>query len=250
MKPPRDSSRRRSRQTLPVAPRCPSSTSTRLSSPKSRTATRFTPFFSASLLRSMISTGANRSEPARAGEHPCVQAAFPQLALVLSRHLLVRGHQHDVVEPPAGPGQVVPVLQDVGVHEERLAGAGRALEGEGTQIVRCVVGEARSRPVAELRLVQAGAKRLGVVEVAVEVVLGEQQGEILVRLPGPAVLPGHAQPPAERPDVGVVFREPVEGDPRGGASGRAPGSIRSPPPAAPISPGARPTCASISPMSS
>ena len=159
--------------------------------------------------REQVRTGA-------AGEQPCVQAAFPQLPLVLRRHLFVGGHQHDVVEPPAGPAQVAPVLQDMGVHEEGLAGAGGALEGKGAQVVRCVVREVEGWRVVGLRPVEVGAQRLGVVEIAAQVVLGEQQGQVLVGLPGPAVLPGHAQPPTQRPDVAVVLGEPVGRHPGAG----------------------------------
>ena len=89
--------------------------------------------------------------------------------------------------PPAS-AKPVPVLEEVGVHDERLAGAGRALEGDGAKVVRGVVGHPLRLRVLALRLVQIGAEALRIGEVAVQVVLGEQQGEVLVGLPRP----GHA----------------------------------------------------------
>ena len=101
----------------------------------------------------------------------------------------------------------MPVLEDVGVHDERLAGAGRALEGDGAKVVRRVVRHQLGQRILAFCLVQIGAQAFGVGEVAVQVVLGEQQGEILVGLPRPAMLPGHAQTAAQRGDVGVVLEE-------------------------------------------
>ena len=127
--------------------------------------------------------------------------------------MLVRGYQHDVVQPPAGPVQIVSVLQDMSVHEEGLARARRALKGEGAQTPRFVGRNGRVQPLSDDRPVQLGAQPLGVIEVAAQVVLREQQGEILVGLPGSPLLLRHAQPAAVRGEVGVVFGKPVGGDP-------------------------------------
>ena len=123
---------------------------------------------------------------------------------MLGRHLLVRRQQDDVVEPPAGPVHVVAELQDVGVHQERLAGTGRALKGEGAQVVRLIIRHGRGQPIFGFGRVQVGAQPFGIVEIARQVVLGEQHGEILIRLPCPPVLTGHAQPAAVRGNIGVV----------------------------------------------
>ena len=89
-----------------------------------------------------------------------MEAALAELALVLRRHLLVRGQQDDVVEPPARLAKPVPVLEEMGVHDERLAGAGRALEGDGAEVVRRVVRHPLRLRVLALRLVQVSARRL------------------------------------------------------------------------------------------
>ncbi len=130
---------------------------------------------------------------------------------MLYGHLLVRRHQDHVVETPARKVQIVPVLQYVGVHQQGFAGTGRALEGDGTQVIRPVLrhggGEAISLPVA----VQIGTQRCRVRKVPVQVVLGEQKGDVLMRLPGAAVLTGHPQSLAVRGDVGSVFGQQIGG---------------------------------------
>ena len=104
------------------------------------------------------------------------------------------------------------------MHDECLAGAGRALEGDGTKVVRRVVRHHLGHRVLALRLVQIGAQPFGIIEVAVQVMLGEQQGEVLMGLPRAAVLsgtpalPGHAQPAAQGGDVGVVLGELLRAD--------------------------------------
>ena len=94
-----------------------------------------------------------------AGEQPRVEPARVHLALVLRRHLLVGGQQHDVVEPASRPIEVVPVLQDVRVHEQRLAGAGGALEGQNPQVIRRVRRQGRRLPPQLPREIQIAAQR-------------------------------------------------------------------------------------------
>ena len=103
-------------------------------------------------------------------------------------------------------------LQDMGVHEERLARAGRALKGEGAQVVRFIVRHGCSQPLPSLDRVQVGAQRFGVGEITIQVMFGEQQGKVLIRLPFPVVFTGHAQPAAMRREVSVVCRELVRRD--------------------------------------
>ena len=147
-------------------------------------------------------------------------------SLVLRRHLLVGRQQNDVVEPPARLPKPVPVLEEVGVHDEGLAGAGGALESDGAKVVRGVVRQPLGQRILAFRLVEIGAEALRIGEVAVQVVFGEEEREVLVGLPRPAVLPGHAEPYAQRGDVGVVRAEllrrhlgaggvPVEAEHRG-----------------------------------
>ena len=63
-------------------------------------------------------------------------------------------------------------------------------------------------------------ERLGVVEIPAQVVFAEEEREILVRLPGPAVLPCHAQPATVRGDVRVVIGKLVDQHPRPGGKRR------------------------------
>lgn len=97
------------------------------------------------------------------------------------------------------------VLQQVGVHQQGLAGAGSALEGDRAQLLRPVLrqggGEAVALPVA----VEVGAQRRRVLEVAAQVMFGEQQSGVLMRLPGAAMLTGHPQLLAVERDVGGVL---------------------------------------------
>ena len=90
------------------------------------------------------------------------------------------------------------------MHQERLAGAGRALKGECAQVVRLIIRHGRGQPIFDLGRVQVGAQPFGVVKIAMQIVLGEQQGEILIGLPCPPVLTGHAQLAAVRGNIGVV----------------------------------------------
>ena len=148
-----------------------------------------------------------------AGEQPRMDSARVQLALVLRRHLLVRRQQHDVVQPPSRPAQVVPVLQDVRVHEERLARTRGTLERQDTQVVRRVLRHREHLPLHLPRHVQVRPQRFRLIEIPPQVVLREQQGEVLVRLPGAAVIRRHPQPHAEGRDVRVVLGEPLVGHP-------------------------------------
>ena len=108
--------------------------------------------------------------------------------------------------------QVVLELQDVGVHEKRLARAGGALKGNGAQIVGVVIRHGRGRAVFGLGFVQVGAQFFGIVKIAAQVVFGEKQSKVLIGLPLPSLLAVHAQLAAVRRDVGVVGRKLVGGD--------------------------------------
>ena len=145
--------------------------------------------------------------PGLGGKQPCGQAACPQFLLMLHRHLFVGRQQNDVIEAPAGGSQILPVLQDMGVHEEGLAGAGRALKRDGPQVVGRVFRHVPRQPVCGPRPIQVGAKRLGIVEIPVQVTFGEQQREVLIRLPDAALFRGHTQLVTVRNDVGVVLSQ-------------------------------------------
>ena len=64
------------------------------------------------------------------------------------------------------------------------------------------------------RQIQISEQSLRIVEVTVQVVLREQQRNVLVRFPLPAVFSGHPQPPAVYGEVSVVFRKPIDRHPR------------------------------------
>ena len=83
------------------------------------------------------------------------------------------------------------VLQNMGVHEKRFTRSRRALESEGMQVFYCVVRHTRSRTMAGFLMVQVGAQGLEIVEIAMQIMLGEQQGEVLVGFPGPTVFLCH-----------------------------------------------------------
>ena len=142
-----------------------------------------------------------------AGKHARVEPARVQLPLVLRRHLLVGGQQHDVVELSPRSIEVVPVLQDVRVHQQRLARPRGALEGENPQIVARILRQRHHLPRHRPHPSQIPAQRLGILEVPVKIVLGEQQRDVLMGLPCPPVLSGHAQPVAVCDDVPVVLPE-------------------------------------------
>ena len=131
---------------------------------------------------------------------------------MLGRHLFVGRQQDDIIQPSAGPVQVVLKLQDMSVYEERFARAGCALKGEGAQVVRFKVRHGCRLSALSLGRVQVGAQRLGVGEITVQVMFGEQQGKILIGLPFPLVLAGHTQFAAMRSDVGVVCGKLFGGD--------------------------------------
>ena len=103
---------------------------------------------------------------------------------MLLRQPLVGGQQENAVElvSPAVPGQVVTVLQDVGVHQQRFAAAGGHPEGElvelwpshGGFVERSdLVGLVVVRVVPGHLCVQRLEQRLRVAEVAVEINLAE-----------------------------------------------------------------------------
>ena len=140
-----------------------------------------------------------------AGKQPRSQTAFPHFALVLQRHLLIRRHQHNIVQPLSRTFQIMTVLQNMGVHEERLSRTRRALESESVQVFYCIVWHDRSRTMAGFLMVQVGEQGLGIVKIAMQIMFCEQQGEILVGFPGPPVFLCHTQLVAVRRDVGVVF---------------------------------------------
>ena len=101
----------------------------------------------------------------------------------------------------------MPVLQDVGVHEEGLPGSGRALKGERVQVVRFVIRHVPGRAIHGFFPVEVRAQGFGVVEIPAQVVFGEQQGEVLVGFPRAPVFLCDSQLVAVRGDIGVVVGE-------------------------------------------
>src|SRR5690606_28689587 len=119
-------------------------------------------------------------------EQLCLYAGRRELPQVLLREPLVRREQDDAVQltPPAVPGEVMLELEDVGVHHQRLAAAGRHPQGElvelwprlGVRIQRSeLVGLGLVRVVRGDLSVQRREQRLRVAEVAIEVDLREEQ---------------------------------------------------------------------------
>ena len=67
-----------------------------------------------------------------------------RFAQVLAGHPLVRGYQYDFIEFVQSfvLFQIMPVLQNVGVQKQCFARTGRALEGQGLEIVDRIFGNA------------------------------------------------------------------------------------------------------------
>ena len=155
-----------------------------------------------------------------------VDARRLELAQVLLREPCVWRKQEDAVQlaPPAMPGQCVPVLQDVDVHQQRLAAAGGHPEGELVEL-RPGLGRfvERGDPVGlglafvagGHLLVQIPEQRLGITEVAVEIDLAEEQRQVLEVLPDDRLVAA-GDPPLVQPlrvldDVLVVFEQQLSG---------------------------------------
>ena len=145
---------------------------------------------------------------------------------MLLREPFVGGEQEDTVQlpPPAVQGERVLVLQDIGMHQQRLAAAGGHPEGELVELrpglggfvergdlvglgLACVVG-------GHLR-VQGGEQGLGIAEVAVQVDLAEEEGQVLEVLPDDRFFapgdPPFVQPLGMLDDVLVVLQKQFGG---------------------------------------
>ena len=165
-----------------------------------------------------------------AGEKPAAvlleqfggQAGGFKLAQMLAAQALIRGQQEDAIElaPPSVLFEAELVLQDVGVHQQRLAAARRAPIGDLVDLPPSLGIPLEGRDVVALRLVriadsQLGVdrrqQRLGIAEVSVEIDLGEQQGQILEIFPHDRRLatrdPALVQPQCVLHDVLVVFEK-------------------------------------------
>ena len=145
-----------------------------------------------------------------------------ELAQVLLAQPLVGREQDDAVQlaPPAVFLQVVLVLKDVGVHQQRLAAAGGAPVGELVELRPGLGRLVEGRDLVGLRLVrvvggdlrvQRREQRLRVAEVAVEVDLGEEQRQVLEVLPDDRLFAARdapiVQPLRVLDDVLVVFEQ-------------------------------------------
>ena len=113
---------------------------------------------------------------------------------------------------PLRPAEVVEELQDVHMHEQRLAAAGGAHEGELVHFVRRVGRKAdppgRLRGDFLKKGVQIRAEGRSVGKIAVEVHLREQQGQVLEIFPADAA-PFRADGLGVAADVFVVQAQPV-----------------------------------------
>ena len=140
---------------------------------------------------------AGEESPALLAEDLRLDPRRLELAQVLAREPFVRGQQDDAVEVAGAAvarGQA-PVLEDVGVHEQRLAAAGGHPERQLVELRRSVAfggslverGDAVGLRLAFVECgdacVQRREQRTRVAEPAVEVDLGEEQGEVLEVLP-------------------------------------------------------------------
>ena len=141
---------------------------------------------------------------------------------MLLREPFIGCEQDDAVQfaTPAMPGQGVPVLQDVRVHQQRLAAAGGHPEGELVELRPGLGGFVERRDPVTLGLalvagghllVQIPEQRLGIAEVAVEVDLAEEQGQILEVLPDDRLIAA-GYPPVVQPlrvldDVLIIFQQ-------------------------------------------
>ena len=102
-----------------------------------------------------------------------------QLLQVLTAQALVGREQNDLVGIDTGHTllEVMQILTDIDVQQQRLAAAGGVPEGDLVQIIRLEIAErfrARLGAVARHFLVQAIEQVLTVVEVPVQIQLGEQ----------------------------------------------------------------------------
>ena len=185
------------------------------------------PISSRSLVISRISTACpvNSPRPSLLNSS-AVDARRLELAQVLLGQPLVGREQQDAVQlaPPAVLLQVVLVLEDVGVHQQRLAAAGGAPVGQLVELRPGLGGLVEGRNLVGLGLVrvvgghlrvQRREQRLGIAEVAVEVDLGEEQGQVLEVLPDDRLLAARdapfVQPLRVLDDVLVVLQQQLGG---------------------------------------
>ncbi len=140
---------------------------------------------------------------------------------MLLRQPLVGRKQQDAVQlaTPTVLLQSVLVLEDVGVHQERLAAAGGAPVGQLVELRPGISATVEGHDLVGLWLVrvinghlrvQRREQCLGIAEVAVEVDLGEEQGQVLEILPDDRLLasrnPPLVQPLCVLDDVLVVLQ--------------------------------------------
>ena len=118
---------------------------------------------------------------------------------MLLREPFVGCQEEDAVQlaPPTMPGQGFLILQNVDVHQQRLPAAGRHPEGELVELWpslhrlverRDPVSLGLVRIVGVHLLIQLHKQRIGVAKVAVQIDLGEEQGQVLEILPDDRVL--------------------------------------------------------------
>ena len=132
---------------------------------------------------------AREERPGLLREQVGVDPRGVELFEVLLGEALVGRQQDDPVQPLlfVVQLQVVLVLEDVDVHQQRLAAAGGIPEGQLSQVIRLVVRNLFLCRFSLIELgdvlVQVGQQLVGVTEEAVEVDFGEEQREVLEILP-------------------------------------------------------------------
>ena len=114
---------------------------------------------------------------------------------------------------PARQFQVMPVLVNMDVQEECLAGTGGAPKGQLAQIIRGVGGKLIPFRLVSIEggelVVETGHQLVGVPEIAVEVNFGEQQPQILEVFPTDRLRPPGADGLGVADDVLIVGQQPV-----------------------------------------
>lgn len=145
----------------------------------------FTGFFPQLVYIDDLHAGSGEQLPPILDEQTAFDTRLGQLLLVLHRQALVRGQQNNPVEVPVPSGflQVMLELQDVDVHDQGLATASGDPDGQLVQVAffkgRDVL--AFRQPLVErfTKPVQVCAQGRPIAKIPLQVMFGEQQGQVL-----------------------------------------------------------------------
>ncbi len=148
----------------------------------------------------------------RAREQAGGQIAPQEFALMLRGELLIRRHQNDVAWRAASHARQAKVLQDMGMHDQRFARPGGGLHSDGTHIVGGVFRHPAGHSFLPHRVDQVAAQGFGVLEIAAQIALREQQSQPLIWFPTPPSRAIHAQPPTQCRDLSAIVFKPVRVD--------------------------------------